>query len=287
MPRRSRQRCAGQESRQQGSEGHAMTFPGSTHDLDQIWLAAGGIDPDEDVSTIVVPPPQMVANVKISEWTRSASVSRESSSSSIRTSALRPARPARSGRENAEGFRLRARLGGQESGSHPRIVDGCDRRPGDGATSRKQAGGMSKSSASDNGSTCRSPTSSAAPRATSTTAMDGRTAPSGTHEVLHRAARPTRSRVTTPGSSPRNPGRVTTTTDRRRKGWSTRSIMRISGARPPKRSRFRPPTSRPRRHAARNGLDKARCWIRAETTTYLESLTIERVEDFRGSGDAT
>ncbi len=43
----------------------AMTFPGGTHDLwIRYWLAAGGIDPDQDVSTIVVPPPQMVANVK-------------------------------------------------------------------------------------------------------------------------------------------------------------------------------------------------------------------------------
>jgi nitrate/nitrite transport system substrate-binding protein len=31
----------------------------------RYWLAAGGIDPDRDVSTIVVPPPQMVANMKV------------------------------------------------------------------------------------------------------------------------------------------------------------------------------------------------------------------------------
>ncbi|NJL49614.1 MAG: ABC transporter substrate-binding protein [Leptolyngbyaceae cyanobacterium SM2_5_2] len=44
----------------------AMTFPGGTHDMwIRYWLAAGGIDPDQDVSTIVVPPPQMVANVKV------------------------------------------------------------------------------------------------------------------------------------------------------------------------------------------------------------------------------
>ena len=44
----------------------AMTFPGGTHDLwIRYWLAAGGIDPDKDVSTIVVPPPQMVANMKV------------------------------------------------------------------------------------------------------------------------------------------------------------------------------------------------------------------------------
>jgi len=44
----------------------AMTFPGGTHDLwIRYWIAAGGIDPDRDISTIVVPPPQMVANMKV------------------------------------------------------------------------------------------------------------------------------------------------------------------------------------------------------------------------------
>jgi len=44
----------------------AMTFPGGTHDLWlRYWLAAAGVDPDKDVSTIVVPPPQMVANMKV------------------------------------------------------------------------------------------------------------------------------------------------------------------------------------------------------------------------------
>lgn len=44
----------------------AMTFPGGTHDLwIRYWLAAGGIDPNKDVSTVVVPPPQMVANMKV------------------------------------------------------------------------------------------------------------------------------------------------------------------------------------------------------------------------------
>ena len=44
----------------------AMTFPGGTHDLwIRYWLAAGGVDPDKDVQTIVVPPPQMVANMKV------------------------------------------------------------------------------------------------------------------------------------------------------------------------------------------------------------------------------
>ena len=44
----------------------AMTFPGGTHDLwVRYWLAAGGINPNTDVSTITVPPPQMVANMKV------------------------------------------------------------------------------------------------------------------------------------------------------------------------------------------------------------------------------
>lgn len=44
----------------------AMTFPGGTHDMwIRYWLAANGIDPEKDVSTITVPPPQMVANMKV------------------------------------------------------------------------------------------------------------------------------------------------------------------------------------------------------------------------------
>jgi nitrate/nitrite transport system substrate-binding protein len=44
----------------------AMTFPGGTHDMwMRYWLAAAGVDPDKDVSLIVVPPPQMVANMKV------------------------------------------------------------------------------------------------------------------------------------------------------------------------------------------------------------------------------
>jgi nitrate/nitrite transport system substrate-binding protein len=44
----------------------AVTFPGGTHDLwMRYWLASAGIHPDQDVETIVVPPPQMVANMKV------------------------------------------------------------------------------------------------------------------------------------------------------------------------------------------------------------------------------
>jgi nitrate/nitrite transport system substrate-binding protein len=44
----------------------AMTFPGGTHDMwIRYWMAAGGINPDTDINTIVVPPAQMVANMKV------------------------------------------------------------------------------------------------------------------------------------------------------------------------------------------------------------------------------
>ncbi len=44
----------------------AVTFPGGTHDLwMRYWLSAAGIHPNKDLATIVVPPPQMVANMKV------------------------------------------------------------------------------------------------------------------------------------------------------------------------------------------------------------------------------
>jgi len=44
----------------------AMTFPPGTHAMwIRYWLGAGGIDPDKDVALITIPPPQMVANMKV------------------------------------------------------------------------------------------------------------------------------------------------------------------------------------------------------------------------------
>ena len=44
----------------------AMTFPPGTHAMwTRYYLAAGGINPDKDISLITIPPPQMVANMKI------------------------------------------------------------------------------------------------------------------------------------------------------------------------------------------------------------------------------
>ncbi|CAN7717308.1 CmpA/NrtA family ABC transporter substrate-binding protein [Rhizobium sp. LjRoot258] len=63
----SKLKAAFEKKKAEGKEVKAaMTFPGGTHDLwIRYWLAAGGIDPSKDVSTIVVPPPQMVANMKV------------------------------------------------------------------------------------------------------------------------------------------------------------------------------------------------------------------------------
>jgi len=44
----------------------AMTFPPGTHAMwMRYYLGAGGIDPDKDISLITIPPPQMVANMKV------------------------------------------------------------------------------------------------------------------------------------------------------------------------------------------------------------------------------
>jgi nitrate/nitrite transport system substrate-binding protein len=44
----------------------AMTFPPGTHALwVRYWLGSGGINPDKDVALVTIPPPQMVANMKV------------------------------------------------------------------------------------------------------------------------------------------------------------------------------------------------------------------------------
>jgi len=44
----------------------AMTFPPGTHAMwMRYFLAAGGVNPDKDVALVTVPPPQMVANMKV------------------------------------------------------------------------------------------------------------------------------------------------------------------------------------------------------------------------------
>jgi nitrate/nitrite transport system substrate-binding protein len=57
----------GQADRQEGGEyTFAQTFPTGTHAMWlYYWLAAQGINPMKDVKTITVPPPQMVANMRV------------------------------------------------------------------------------------------------------------------------------------------------------------------------------------------------------------------------------
>src|SRR5438445_11101900 len=44
----------------------AMTYPPGTHAMwTRYWLAAGGLNPDRDVTLITIPPAQMVANMKV------------------------------------------------------------------------------------------------------------------------------------------------------------------------------------------------------------------------------
>lgn len=55
----ARRRAEGQEPLTFG-----MTFPFSTHNYQlRYWMAEGGIDPDEDLRLIVLPPPYMVENL--------------------------------------------------------------------------------------------------------------------------------------------------------------------------------------------------------------------------------
>jgi two-component system, oxyanion-binding sensor len=54
------------ERRQRGEEPltFGMTFPFSTHNYHlRFWMAAGGIDPDEDMRLVVLPPPYMVESL--------------------------------------------------------------------------------------------------------------------------------------------------------------------------------------------------------------------------------
>ncbi len=106
----------------------AMTFPGGTHDLwIRYWLAAGGIDPDKDISTIVVPPPQMVANMKVGNmdafcvgepWNEQL-VNQNIGFTACTTGEIWFKHP-------GEGARHARRVGRQASERHPRAADGGD-----------------------------------------------------------------------------------------------------------------------------------------------------------------
>ena len=169
-----------------------MTFPGGTHDLwIRYWLAAGGIDPDKDVSTIVVPPPQMVANMKVGNmdafcvgepWNEQL-VNQDIGFTAATTGEIWFKHP-----EKILG--MRADWVDANPKATLRHPDGDD---GGAAVVREggeQGRRWPRSSAAASGSTCRCPTSSAASRATSTTAAAA--VEKGTnllHEVLGREGR--------------------------------------------------------------------------------------------------
>lgn len=53
--------CAARRNRAMEPVTLGMTFPYSTHNYQlRFWMAAGGVDPDEDVRLVVLPPPYMV-----------------------------------------------------------------------------------------------------------------------------------------------------------------------------------------------------------------------------------
>jgi NitT/TauT family transport system ATP-binding protein len=55
---------ANRKSKGQDPLTFGMTFPFSTHNYQlRFWMAAGGVDPDEDVRLVVLPPPYMVESL--------------------------------------------------------------------------------------------------------------------------------------------------------------------------------------------------------------------------------
>ena len=55
---------ASRKSKRQEPLTFGMTFPFSTHNYHlRFWMAAGGVDPDEDVRLVVLPPPYMVESL--------------------------------------------------------------------------------------------------------------------------------------------------------------------------------------------------------------------------------
>src|SRR5262245_23076856 len=55
---------ANRKARGEGPLTFGMTFPYSTHNYHlRFWMAAGGVDPEEDVRLVVLPPPYMVESL--------------------------------------------------------------------------------------------------------------------------------------------------------------------------------------------------------------------------------
>ncbi len=146
----AKKKAAGQEVK------CAMTFPGGTHDLwIRYWLAAGGIDPDKDVSTIVVPPAQMVANMKVGNMDgllRRRAVERPARPPGHRLHRLHHRRDLEG--PSREVARHARRLGRQEPQGGRGRADGRDGSPAMVRRRWRTRTRWRRSSASANGSTC-------------------------------------------------------------------------------------------------------------------------------------
>ena len=68
----------------------------------RYWLAAGGINPDKDVTLITIPPPQMVANMKVGKMDGFCVGEPWNARASTTASASRPSPRSRSGRDHPE-----------------------------------------------------------------------------------------------------------------------------------------------------------------------------------------
>ena len=154
----------------------AMTFPGGTHDMwIRYWLAAGGIDPDKDVSTIVVPPPQMVANMKVGNmdafcvgepWGDQL-VHQDIGFTACMTGEIWKNHPEKS-------LGMRADWVDKNPKAAMAVLMAVHGGPAMVRQDGEQGRARRPSSASASGSTCRRPTSTTASRARSTTATAAR-----------------------------------------------------------------------------------------------------------------
>ncbi len=258
----------------------AMTFPGGTHDLwIRYWLAAGGIDPDKDVSTIVVPPAQMVANMKVGNmdafcvgepWNEQL-VHQDIGYTALTTGEIWFRHP-----EKALG--LRAALVDKYPKATMAIVMATMEAQHVVRPDGEQAG--------DGGDHRPAPMVQRADRRHhrphqgrhQLRQRPQREGHQSLHEVLGATASPIRSRATISGSSPRTSAGASSRRRSTPRRWSTRSTARICGARRRKRWPFRRRRFRPRRRAARRRSSTARCSIPSIRPSYLASLAIKRVE---------
>ena len=260
----------------------AMTFPGGTHDLwIRYWLAAGGIDPDKDISTIVVPPPQMVANMKVGNMDASASASRGTSSSSTRTSASPRCTTGEIWNKHPEkALGMRADWVDKNPKAAKALLmavmeaqQWCDKLE----NKQEMAEIVGQAPVVQ-----RAGRRHHRPRQgrLSTTASAGkwsRTAPQH-HEVLERPRLLSRSRATTSGSSPRTSAGASSSRRPTSRRSSTRSTARISGARRPRRSALPAADIPASTSRGKETFFDGKVFDPDNPLAYLKSLSIKRAE---------